>query len=230
MKAKDKICCVHTTNKAGLTYLFWCVKPDPQNRPQQQNPANPCSEASHLWFISYFHLIGGCLGVIRLWQSALCCGCAVYISLLETCWHWGELSPRTEPLSRSGQYLDLSWPIVGKDRSTSAQNGKQVGQRTGRMMKLQWSGIYDKVLKEESTLIYHCALYIFDHFEVFLHIDEFDYRKQMENATLINSHAGKMPSKTDRSINYLYPQKIRMPPPLSVLNQKSSSLAIFCMF
>lgn len=113
-----------TTNKAGLPCLFWCIKPDPQNWPQQQTYANPRSGASRLWFISYFHLIGGCFGVIRFWQWALCCGWAVYIALLETCWHWGGLRQRAEPLSRSGQYLDLSWAVVGKDRSIRAKGGK----------------------------------------------------------------------------------------------------------
>ena len=109
------------TNKAGLTCLFWCIKPDPQNWPQQHTEANPWSRASHLWFISYFHLIGGCFGVIRLWQWALCCGLAVYIALLERCWHCGGLRPRAVLLPRSGQYLNLSRSALRKDRSTRAK-------------------------------------------------------------------------------------------------------------
>lgn len=96
---------MHTTNEAGLTCLFWCNKPDPQIEPQQQTDANRRSGASHLWFISYFHLIGGCFGVIRLRHWALCCGWAVYKVLPETCWQWGRLRQRAAPLSRSGQYL-----------------------------------------------------------------------------------------------------------------------------
>lgn len=109
---------VHTTNKADPTCLFWYIKPDPHIWPQQQTPASPQSRASHLRFISYFHLIGGCFGVITLWQWALCCGWAVYIALLETCWHWDE------ELSCS-QGLDSIWIwiVVGKDRSASARNG-----------------------------------------------------------------------------------------------------------
>lgn len=101
-----------TTNKAGLTCLFWCIKPDPQNWPQWPN-AYPWSTANHLWFISYFHLIWGCFGVIRIWHRALCCGWAVYIALLETCWQWERLRRWAGLLSRSGQYLDMSWPAKG---------------------------------------------------------------------------------------------------------------------
>lgn len=121
----------HTTNKAGLTCLFWCIKPDPQNWPQWPN-AYPWSRANHLWFISYFHLIWGCFGVIRLWHWALCCGWAVYIALLETCWQWGGVRRWAELLSRSGQYLDMSWPAKGKDRSMRAKNQGQNMQDKGQ--------------------------------------------------------------------------------------------------
>lgn len=114
---------VHATYKAAPACLFWCIKPDPKNQPQRQTDANPWSAASHLWFISYFHLIRGCLEVSRHWQWALCCGRAVYIVLLETCWHWGGLRWTAAQLSRSGQYLDRGWPAVGRDRSARAKKG-----------------------------------------------------------------------------------------------------------
>lgn len=119
--AKDKLFhvqfSVRTTNKADLACLFWYIKPDPQIWPQRQTHANPQSRASHLRFISYFHLIGGCFGVIMLWQWALCCGWAVYIALLETCWH------RDEELSCS-QGLDNIWIWIACCREGQVTQGK----------------------------------------------------------------------------------------------------------
>lgn len=133
-RKKEKIACVvwHTQQ----TKLVWLVYFDALNLTHRigHNGQMPTLEAE-LITCDLFHTsiwFGAVLGVIRLWHWALCCGWAVYIALLETCWQWGGVRRWAELLSRSGQYLDMSWLAKGKDRSMRAKNQGQNMQDKGQ--------------------------------------------------------------------------------------------------
>lgn len=122
------------------------------------NPCQPSKQSQSLKIYFIFPFDWGLFGVITLWQWALCCGWAVYIALLETCWHWDrELS-----CSRSGQYLHVNWSVVGKDRrgpSKERRKNEGMWNLKNGINSYCWV-LYAVVLSTETGLIKTFTLHI----------------------------------------------------------------------